>query len=102
MQAKEHFKAGQLAEAIAAAKEEVRAQPANISPRVFLAELLAFAGDAERAEQQLDTASQVDPKQAVAIALLRQLLRAEVARRQFHAEGRLPEFLDQPSPEIRL
>jgi type VI secretion system protein ImpE len=101
MQAKDHFKAGQLAEAIAAAKEEVRAQPGNVSPRVFLAELLCFAGDAERAEQQLDTATQVDPRQAVGIALLRQLLRAEVARRQFHSEGRLPEFLDQPSEELK-
>ena len=38
----------------------------------------------------------------LAVAVLRQLVRAELSRREFYQQGRLPEFLDQPPPHIRL
>ena len=38
---------------------------------------------------------------AVTAAQFRQLVRAEQARRQFHAEGRLPEFIDRPPPYLQ-
>ena len=50
MNAAELYKAGQLAEAITAATDEVKRHPSEANPRGFLAELLCFAGDFERAE----------------------------------------------------
>ena len=99
--AAELYKAGQLADAIAAAGEEVKRRPAETAPRGLLTELLCFAGDFERADKQLDAIGHQDPQSAVGISLFRQLLRAEQARRQFYTEGRLPEFLDKPSPRLQ-
>jgi type VI secretion system lysozyme-like protein len=36
------------------------------------------------------------------VSLTRHLLRAEQARRDFYADVRLPEFLDQPTPDLKL
>jgi type VI secretion system protein ImpE len=41
-----------------------------------------------------------DPARAVAVARFRQLLRAEVARRQTFEEGRLPQFQAPPPPHV--
>lgn len=101
MLAKECFQAGELARAVEAAKKEVKESPSDVPRRRFLSELLCFAGDLEKADGQLDATSQLDSQQAVGVALFRQLIRAEQARRQFYSEGRLPEFLDQPSDELR-
>ena len=99
--AAELYKSGQLAEAVAAAGDEVKRHPAEVGKRGFLAELLCFAGDFERADKQLDAISEMDPQTAVGISLFRQLIRAEQSRQQFHAEGRLPEFLAPPSPRLQ-
>ena len=45
----------------------------------------------------LDAAAAVDPSAAMVIAEFRQLLRAEMARRQFWRDGRVPEFLGEPT-----
>lgn len=100
--AKEHFEAGRLEEAIQAMNAEVKSHPADANRRGFLAELLCFAGNLERADLQLDVLVEQDPKAAVGIALFRQLVRADLARRQFFTEGRLPEFLGPISPGLQL
>lgn len=95
------FRAGKLDPAIAAANAAVRSRPADPAARLLLAELLLFTGNLERADVILDAAAQLDPKAAVAIAEFRQLLRAETARRQCAREGRLPEFLGEPTAVLR-
>jgi type VI secretion system protein ImpE len=100
MNASEHYKAGRLQAAIDAAIEEVKKQPTNPVPRGLLAELLCFAGEWERADKQLDALSHQDPSVAVGVALFRQLIRAAQARDDFYASGRVPEFLDKPSPQM--
>jgi type VI secretion system protein ImpE len=95
------LRAGKLDPAIAAASTAVRRSPADPAARLLLAELLLLAGNLERAEIILDAAAQFDPKAAVAIAEFRQLLRAETARRQCGREGRVPEFLGEPSAALR-
>jgi type VI secretion system protein ImpE len=102
MNAREHYQAGQLKEAIAAQTAEVKQHSADAGRRGFLCELLCFAGDLERADTQLDALSSLDPQAAMGISLFRQLIRAEQARRQFYTDGRLPEFLEQPTPVLRL
>jgi type VI secretion system protein ImpE len=102
MNARDFYQAGQLDEAIQAMKGEVKQHPTDTGRRGFLCELLCFAGELDRADQQLDTLSGQDPQTQMGIGMFRHLIRAEQARQQFYAEGRLPEFLDQPSPRMKL
>jgi type VI secretion system protein ImpE len=101
MNAAELYKAGQLSEAIAAATDEVKRHPGEANLRGLLAELLCFAGDFERADKQMDALGHQDPQSVVGVSLFRQLLRAALARQQFYAEGRLPEFLEKPLPRLK-
>jgi type VI secretion system protein ImpE len=91
------FKAGRLDEAVAAANEAVRKAPAEVGLRLLLAELLLFQGRFERIDGLLDAASGIAPTVGVAVAEFRQLVRAEIARRQLLSEGRLPDFLGEPT-----
>ena len=102
MTAKECYQAGDLTGAAAAATEEVKQRPTDVARRLFLAELLCFTGELERADKQLDALGHQDPQTAMVVAMLRQLVRAEQARRDFFAEGRLPEFLEPPPAYLRL
>jgi type VI secretion system protein ImpE len=102
MNAGDHFKAGRLREAIAAQTEEVRQHPGDAGRRAVLSEFLCFAGELARADLQLDAVVHQNPQFAVAMSLFRHLIRAEQARQQFYTDGRLPDFLEQPSPVLRL
>src|SRR5260370_34042433 len=84
------FAARQLGPAIAAANAEVRRNPGNLGGRVLLAELLLFAGNLDRADTILDAAATADPTSAVVVAEFRQLLRADIGRRQLSPEGPVP------------
>jgi type VI secretion system protein ImpE len=97
----ELFRAGKLDAAIATANAGVRNNPVDLGSRILLAELLLFAGNIERADVILDAAARIDPTAAVAVAEFRQLLRAETARRQHRGEGRVPEFIGEPTPALR-
>jgi type VI secretion system protein ImpE len=101
LSAKELLESGQLREAIQAMNEEVKRNPTDVQRRGFLAELLCASGRLERADAQLEVIVQQDPKAAVSVALLRQLIRADTARHDFYASGRLPEFLDTPPPQVK-
>jgi type VI secretion system protein ImpE len=95
------FRAGKLTAAIEAANTAVRNKPGDFAQRVLLAEFLIFSGNLQRADVILDAAAQTDPTTAVVVAEFRQLLRADIARRQCLAEGRVPEFLGEPTPALR-
>jgi type VI secretion system protein ImpE len=95
------FRAGKLAPALEEANAAVRRSPSDLGARVLLAELLLFAGNFQRADNILDAAAQIDPTAMIAVAEFRQLLRAAMARRQTSREGRVPEFLNEPSPTLR-
>jgi type VI secretion system protein ImpE len=95
------FRAGKLAPAIDAGNAALRRNPADLDARVLLAELLVFAGNLERADTILDAAAQIDPSIVIGIAEFRQLLRAALALRQHRREGRVPEFLGEPTPALR-
>lgn len=98
----ELFQAGRLSEAVEALNAHVRAKPGDVQSRALLAELLCFTGNTQRADTLLDQIGTQDPSLAPTLALFRQLLRADVARGQFHEEGRLPEFLDTPPDWLQL
>ncbi|WP_298225188.1 type VI secretion system accessory protein TagJ [Acidocella sp.] len=98
LQAADLFRAGRLADALAAATAEVKKAPTDLGRRVLLAELLLFSGNLERADVILDAAGQLDPSVAVVVSEFRQLLRAETARRQLYRDGRVPELLGDLEP----
>jgi type VI secretion system protein ImpE len=102
MNARDLFSAGELNEAVAAAAQEVREQPADTPKRLFLADLLCFSGELERADNQLDAVMEEQPESVAAIQTFRQLIRAEQARQQFFASGHLPAFLSRPEGAVRL
>jgi type VI secretion system protein ImpE len=96
------FKSGKLADAVAAAIEQVRTTPADRGKRMFLAELFCFTGDLERADNQLNVLFQPDAPDLMVVTLFRQLVRGETARREVFTHGRVPEFIAQPSQHIKL
>src|ERR1700744_380383 len=96
------FRAGKLDDAIAAAQAALRKSPTDLNARVLLGELLAFVGNLERADVVLDAASAIDPTTAMVVAEFRQLIRADMARRQLFRDGRVPEFLSDPTETQRL
>jgi type VI secretion system protein ImpE len=99
--AKELLEEGKLSDAIQAMNDEVKRNPTDIQRRGLLAEMLCASGRLERADAQLEVILQQDAKAALGVALLRQMIRAETARRDFYSAGRLPEFIDLPSPHIQ-
>jgi type VI secretion system protein ImpE len=102
MNASELYKAGQLQEAIDAQIKEVKAQPANHDKRVFLFELLAFAGELEKAKRQIEAINYGEMERDTAVMSYRRLLDAEEARRRLFSEGLSPKFLADPPEHVRL
>lgn len=96
------FREGNLADALTAANAAVRKAPTDIGARVLLAELLVFGGNLDRADVVLDACADLDPTAALVVAEFRQLVRGETARRQLFKEGRVPEFLGEPTAAQRL
>jgi type VI secretion system protein ImpE len=99
----EHYDAGRLGAAVEAAAAAVKSSPMDGALRRLLGQLLMVAGEFDRADQQFDTLASLDPREVPRIAPLRYLIRAAVARRDFHQAGALPEFVgDGPTPHQKL
>jgi type VI secretion system protein ImpE len=86
---------------LAAALADVREHPTDTARRLFLAELMSFSGELERADNQLDALGHNDPQAMPLIHLFRLLVRAEQARQDFFAQGRMPEFPGAPDAVVR-
>jgi type VI secretion system protein ImpE len=95
------FRQGQLSAAVNAANGAVRRAPTDLAARLLLAELLVFAGTLARADVILDACGDIDPSVAVVVAEFRQLIRGETARQQVFRDGRVPEFLGEPTATQR-
>ena len=74
MKAKALYQAGKLNEAIQALNAEIRENPTDAQRRVFLFELLCFAGDYDRATQEIRRALELDPKNPRMQARLNELM----------------------------
>ena len=93
---------GDLEGAIKSLNALVRQTPADPAQRARLAEALCFAGALDKADQHLELVEQYDPATAIGVALFRQLIRAEEARQQFYASGRVPAFVATPSEHDQI
>ena len=102
MSASELFKAGQLKEAIEAQTKEVKANPTDPGRRLFLFELLAFAGDLDRARLQIEAVRYDDPARDTSVQLYRRLLDSEAARRATFNDSKAIAFLTEIPFHVRM
>lgn len=79
-EAQEFYQAGQLAEAITAQTAMVRSKPTDHPARLFLFELLSFAGEWEKAGKQMDALMLDDPDLQLAALDYRNCIRSEQER----------------------
>ena len=89
--AKELLDHGQLADAVDAQTQAVKASPTDVQSRLFLFELLCFAGDLGRAEKQLDVIAHQSADMEVGVAVIREVLAAESKRRAVFGLGKAPD-----------
>lgn len=97
MNGQELYRAGQLNDAIKAVSAEVRDNPTDARRRVFLFELLCFAGEYDRADKQLEVLAQAGPTSEMGVLLYRSALYAERQRQDWFARGEFPEQTDDGS-----
>ena len=90
-QAKELFDAGRVTEAIAALGAWLRNNPADVSQRTFLFELLCFAGQYDRAEKQLSVLSQGAPEAQLGATMYYAALHADRERERLFRTEAFPE-----------
>ena len=102
MSASDFFKAGKLQDAIDAQLKEVKAAPADHGKRLFLFELLSFAGDLDRARRQIDAVNYGEMERDTAVLAYRKILDSEQARRRLFSEGLTPQFLAPPPEHVQL
>jgi type VI secretion system protein ImpE len=88
--AQELFRAGRLDEAVESLGAELRGDPTDARRRIFLFELLCFAGAYDRAEKQLDVLAQRGAEAAAGTLLYRSALHAERTRQAMFVEGTYP------------
>jgi type VI secretion system protein ImpE len=91
---------GRLEEGLAALQAEVKARPLDAEKRFELGELLVLLGEWTRADNQLDLVSTQEPSFGVLVALMRQLIRGEAARKEVFEQGRAPELVGEVSGEV--
>src|SRR5262245_25369353 len=101
MSADDLFKAGKLQAAIDAQVQDVKAKPADHGRRLFLFELLAFAGELDRARRQIEAVHYDQMELDAAVQGYRKLLDAEQLRRRLFADGLQPSFLAEPPAHVR-
>jgi type VI secretion system protein ImpE len=100
--AKELLAQNELAAAISQLINEVKARPTDTSARIFLFELLCFAGDWDRAERQLDVIGTQSAQTELGVMAYRNCLKAERERRKLWTEGGEPHFMADPPAYVDL
>lgn len=91
---------GQLREAIDAAISAVESDPTDSETRARLVDLYCVAGQWEEADRNLELLVGDATSAESGAPVIRQLIRAELARRACFADGGQPEFLGPPSPHL--
>ena len=90
MKAKALYQAGKLSEAIQSLSAEIRENPTDAQMRVFLFELLCFAGDYDRADKHLNFLSGQSPQAQMGAVLYMSSLHGERLRHKLFEEKDYP------------
>ena len=88
---------GDLAQATETLTARVKAAPSDTAARFRLAELLCLGGAFERADTHLGLVAQQTVDRPVAIARMRHLVRAAIAREAWFNDAAVPALLQEPS-----
>jgi type VI secretion system protein ImpE len=89
---------GQLQSALEHALQVLRDDPLNAQMRAVYVELLCIAGQLEQADAQLDMMVRQHPDFLLGAVNVRQLIRAETARRDFYQGGMTATLFGEPAP----
>lgn len=90
----EMLQLGQLSGAVQWLENELKEDPMNVDFRSSLIELLCIKGELERADKQLNIMVQKHPEFLIGASNLRQLIRAEQARKDFSNGVSVPELFN--------
>ncbi|MCB2261935.1 MAG: virulence protein SciE type [Candidatus Thiosymbion ectosymbiont of Robbea hypermnestra] len=102
MNAEQTLATGDIDGALADLQGRVKKAPADPKPRVFLFQLLALAGQWERALTQLNVAGELDSANLAMVNTYREALRCEVFRAQVFSGEREPLLFGAPEPWMAL
>jgi type VI secretion system protein ImpE len=100
--AEQSLKAGDPVAALARLQEQVRAKPADPKLRVFLFQLLCVLGQWERALNQLDVASGLDPEAIAMQKTYGDAVRCEAVRDDVFDGKKSPMIFGQPDQWLAL
>lgn len=98
MKASELLAASRLTDAIESLGVELRNDPTDAQRRSLLFELLAFAGEFDRAEKHLDILAQRGPDAGMGALLYRAAIHAEKTRAEMFKTGDRPEHRGSTAP----
>ncbi|MGL4511480.1 MAG: type VI secretion system accessory protein TagJ [Lacipirellulaceae bacterium] len=100
MAAVDALRSGDLTQALAQLRDDVRARPEDSRLRVFLFQLLAVTGDWERALAQLGVAAELDPAATMMAKAYREIVRCEALRQEVFQGKRSPVVFGEPEPWV--
>ena len=100
--AEQSLKDGDPAAALAHLQEQVRARPADPKLRIFLFQLLCVLGQWERALNQLNVASDLDPGALAMAQIYGDAVRCEAIRRDVFAGKKSPMVFGEPDQWLAL
>ncbi len=102
MKARELLAESRLTDAIESLGVELRNDPTDAQRRSLLFELLAFAGEFDRAEKHLDILAQRGPESGMGALLYRAAIHAEKTRADMFRTGDRPEHRGSTAPAGKL
>jgi len=96
------LKGGDPAAALSQLQEQVRERPSDASLRIFLFQLLCVLGQWERALNQLEVASNLDPGALAMAQMYGEAIRCEAVRAEVFAGRKSPLIFGQPDQWLAL
>jgi len=102
MPAEDSLREGNVAEALAQLKQQVRSNPSDAKLRTFLFQLLAISGDWDRALAQLNVAGELDDGTLAMVQAYREALSCEALRQMVFQGQRSPLVFGDPEPWIAM
>jgi type VI secretion system protein ImpE len=100
--AEQAVREGDLEGALRNLQEQVRKEPSKAELRVFLFQLLAVMGQWERANTQLNVASELDASALAMAQMYREAINCEVLRAGVFSGGKSPVVFGEPEEWVAL
>jgi type VI secretion system protein ImpE len=102
MDAQQYLSEGNLEQALLQLQEQIRNDPAKVTHRVFLFQLLAVMGQWDRALTQLNLIGELDASALAMVQTYREAILCEGLRAEIFAGKRTPVVFGQPEQWIAL